>query len=378
MKFRKLTSILSTCFALLTTTYIHALSDNPYTYWDCNDYECSCFLHHAQPCNDPWGFFGGLDYLHWTTYVNDTDFAVDGLNTVGVGNHPGGKYHKFHPLWDNGVRAMAGFRWGYDGWDTRIIYTYFHNHTKSNATPTTGETNITPQFLMATMFTPASGLIRAATATGKFSINYDTLDLVFTRPFYASYSHILRPYFGVRGAWIRQHIKVRYDGADFANAVGRFGFTKWQGVFEGAGVLAGLEYKMIICNDLSLFANLGVSVLGGHHRDKLLIQQLVPNPAFVDSDTNTNPEFLVVNGYVDVESTELSLLPGLQGAAGVNWGFDYCGYCFEFSFAYELTEWFCAPSVRRFQDNVDQAVSTSSSNGALLLHGITFSGDIYF
>ena len=85
------------------------------TQWDCC--EDATHLCAVTPCCKECGFFGGGEFLYWTTYQTDMDYAVD----VILGNLPtfGPRTHIVDYDWDTGFRAMAGYLSDCDGWDVK-------------------------------------------------------------------------------------------------------------------------------------------------------------------------------------------------------------------------------------------------------------------
>lgn len=313
--------------------------------WDCCDTRCQ--LPSAQPCCDDCGFFAGADLLIWTTYQNELDYAVDSVDGTGL---PDGKNHFVDYDWDVGYRITAGYRWGCDGWDVRAVYTYFHNKGSNSASADNGDD------LKASLFHPEIGDDDAEDAKARVSIDYDVLDFLFSRPYFVSCTHIVRPFFGLRALWLNNKLHVTYEGENFGTGSGA-GIVDWKADWEGAGLHAGIEYNLHFNKCLTFYSNFAGSLLAGENRSRL--------------------KHLGGSDEVDVKEKQCTGLPGYQLSSGITYETMWCDYCFVLNAGYEMTHWFNLPQVRHYDDK-NQGSSTTGSHGQILNHGVTINANVYF
>lgn len=355
--------------------------------WNCcND---GCHLRAAQPCCDEGGFFFGADFLWWTAYHINSDYAVD-AEIVATGTTtttiiPSGNYHHVKSDWQPGFRVDLGYRWGCDGWDTRLVWTRFHtsnshslsgdddeSSSSSSSSSSSGST-ATTGLLLPTLW-PANSILGpeaiASSATGSRKVNYDVVDFLFERPYFVSCTHTLRPFFGVRGVWLHHKFHVDYTGGtdvtdlqDFDSAIGH---SSWGSEFEGAGLVAGLGYEMLLCDCISLYADFSGSLIAGQHRNH------------VNATLFRNVEDETGVTLVDTHERENTLLPGYHIGTGLSWETNICCYCFVFDIGYEFNQWFNTPDFRRFPSNEHRGLSLSNHNGSILFHGLNVGANIYF
>ncbi len=336
---------------LLTVVFSSASADN-FSRWDC----CSkgCHLSPAQPCCDDCGFFAGGDFLWWKACSSDHDFAVDtDINPSGGPQVDGKEYHVDFD-WDSGFRATLGYRLGYDGWDVRAVYTYFHNSGDRSISNKDGLE------LGSTIATPSirTGRDHFEKATAKINLDFDLLDFVASRPFCISKTMIMRPYFGPRALILSQKEKYHYDDVSTGNELD----IDWRGRTEAAGLLAGVEWNMHLCDGFSLYANSAGSVLATWNNHGTIHQV---SKGFDDSDFK-------IKGSVDCAG-----IPAYHIAAGFNWETQICDWCFDLNLGYEFNHWFNLPEPRRFHDAESDA-SASSGSREMLLHGVTLNANVYF
>ncbi len=221
--------------------------------WDCCN-DCPQ-LKPVQPCCDDCGFFAGADFLWWNTHQTNLDYAVDGVDGeqsspsfISSGGLGKGKVHFMDYDWDAGFRVMAGYRLGCDGWDARVVYTYFHNKASGStkARDTSGDSSyrqlLDPTLLVGdTKIKPKKGSEKAHCST---SLDYDVVDLLFSRPFCLSETVIARPFFGVRAVWLDQTLSAKYEGGGSGSSSPGPRTVKWDGDWEGIGVNCGMEHNV--------------------------------------------------------------------------------------------------------------------------------------
>ncbi len=351
---------------------------NAETRWDC----CQQGIHlgPAQPCCEDCGFFGGADFLYWTVYQANLDYAVDGrddeqgspsvISDRGFGP---GKMHFMDYDWETGYRIIAGYRLGCDGWDARAIYTYFHSraHGSTRANDTSGSR----QLLEATLLQAGVNLeaVNAEKASASNSLDYDVLDVHISRPFCISETLIARPYFGIRALWMNQTLRAKYIGGELSGeSPGLIGEdvprkVKFNSVWEGVGLHAVMESNVHLCGCFSLYGNVSGSILAGRNSSRN------KQTGFDSEDEESDKKILL-----DIKEREYTALPGYHIGGGLNWETEWCDSCFVINVGYEMTQWLHTPQIRRYNAEEGSVGSTSANSGNILLHGLTASVDLYF
>ena len=153
----------------------------------------------------------GLDYA---TKVHSREFIVTPgtptpgttpFSEAGLITHSGDvKNPHFH--WEFGVRAGLGFNLPFDGWDISLAWTHLNSHAHRNGTsadPIYGD-RIIPKFQPVAV---PDQFYTSTFAKPDWRLHFNTIDLDLGREFFVSRHLTLRPFIGVRAAWVHQ----RYD-----------------------------------------------------------------------------------------------------------------------------------------------------------------------
>ncbi|HSX11385.1 MAG TPA: Lpg1974 family pore-forming outer membrane protein [Chlamydiales bacterium] len=160
-----------------------------------------------------------------------------------------------------GFKVGVGMNFDYDGWDGYAEYTWLHGKNSTDAhAPTTALGNILPLW--------GSPLNEAASYTsvvGTWRFKFDFLDAELARSYYVGRKLSLRPYFGLRGAWIRQKHTAVYaePPATVPPDVGlvREWTTINQSVSWGIGPRAGVGANWLFRSGFRVYGDAAVDML---------------------------------------------------------------------------------------------------------------------
>lgn len=351
--------------------------------WDCCQY-CPK-LGAAQSCCDDCGFITGFDVLYWRANQSDLDYVVDGVREICDGEssneeHPGnlfaGKHLHFPEYgWDTGFRLNFGYRFGCDGWDAQLAYTYFNSKANDHQKLSEHDQQ-NGKLLEAVIIHPAEEFFNPHKARARNRINYQMLDFLVSRPFCVSETLIMRPYMGMRALWLDQDFTAHYEGTLFqardpSSPPGVR--VLWEGQTTGVGLIAGLQSNIHICEGISLYARGAASILAGEM--KYQHRQRVPHVAGIASDDPADDQFRLL---VDLDEKQHVPLASYELGAGITCETCICDYCTEFGLGYDFVQWMHTARIRRYFTNGFPAASTGAWKGSLLLHGVTFKANLYF
>lgn len=367
---------------IIMFTTVTGIANAQCSRWDCCD-QCPK-LQPVQPCCDGCGFFFGADLLIWTTYETNLDYAVDGADNnfyspelIETGGLGPGKMHFMDYDWDTGYRIALGYRFGCDGWDSRAVYTYFHSkaHGSTKGRDLSGEERSDFQLLEATLLNSQADLtIDAEKAEADKSIDYDLLDVLLSRPFCLCETVITRPFFGVRALWLNQTLRAKYKGGGVSSeASSQLSSDEnprkvnWDSDWAGAGLHAGMETNIHLCNCFSLYGTIAGSILAGRNNSRS------KHTGFQESGSNDTEQLVL-----DIKEKEWTAMPGFNLAAGLTWETQWCDICYLFNVGYEFFQWIQTPQIRRYGAATKSVSSTSANSGSLLMHGATINASIYF
>jgi hypothetical protein len=173
--------------------------------------------------------------------------------------------------WDFGSRVGLGylFRNDVDSWDTMLHWTYYTSHTAKRSDT---ENNISEgSFPVWSLSSDIIAYDWVAKAKLSWKMNLNLLDLDFGRAFSFRWFH-LRPFVGLRSAWIGQKIHAVYGGGIFVNGPDLYLMSNNAGYDEvrmknnywGVGPLAGISPQADLGKGLRLYANASGSFSYGY------------------------------------------------------------------------------------------------------------------
>jgi hypothetical protein len=217
-------------------------------------------------------FFFTADFIYWKTIRDGYVYAVSGIANVGSDSlspaDPPKRGKSKKPGFDfqPGFKVGAGLKLGHDGWDLYANYTWLNPDTvKSSISDPTGHMlgNADPYF----------GYTTLSKATSHFKQNFNVVDLELGRNFFLSKFLTLRPYFGLKSAWIDEKLRVGYIvfndrtngingnneellSGQITNLNQKLKLDSW-----GIGIRGGILPVWYFIKDFGLYGNLALSAM---------------------------------------------------------------------------------------------------------------------
>jgi hypothetical protein len=326
----------------------------------------------AGPCVNGSDFFITADLLYMQAHQ-------DGL-TYGIENKDGntfvndGDMKDPHFKWNVGFRVGLGYKLPCDGWDLTLDWTRIHNHASNK------DDQPLPGTIYASWGNPQAANvantgtfndIEAEEAKVHWRLRLNVLDLELGRAFYTSKWLTLRPFIGLRAAWVHQKYRVKYEDGPFTIAQGsggRFGDLRahMKNNYYGVGPRAGFDTEWGLSCGWSIYGDVAVSLLlGRFHVDQ--------DVDFEPSSSSTELRQLGVDHHFTSGKAVTDL------AIGLRWERSFCDCCYylRLQAGYEHHLFFSQNQMNRF---VDSAVSGAyvSNLGDLSLHGWSLSARFDF
>lgn len=213
------------------------------------------------------GIYLTADLLFWHPKVDKTSFAYTN-NNPGVTAPIKGSNKSISFGWDMGFRFGAGYNISHDDWDIYLTYTQFEA-ANTNATHAAGLSTVIP---LKGSFITSDGVEKAK---ADFAFDYYSFDLSLGKYYFISSSLALRPFFGLKNAWVDLAQRTTYSGGEaLGNNMEKI---KDSSNFWGAGALMGFNSLWFLSKHIHLFSNFSNTFLYGlfdvEHREKL-----TPNP----------------------------------------------------------------------------------------------------
>ncbi len=219
------------------------------------------------------------------------------------------KAHFIRPpqRWTPGFRLGFGGNTGFDGWELQAYYTYYSNETEKKVFSDEQTINTAWQ-----------------KGKAKFHLNYQVGDLELGRIFYSSPKITIRPFCGIRGAWIDQdnHASFQGNSVSFTDAFdAQFAADQPLSIkidldVRAIGPRIGLNSNWGSYRGLSILANVSGALLYGkgntHANVNVVSVTQNSDNAITDSQTKIN-----------VRDKFWDLFPNLQMLLGVTWGYSF-------------------------------------------------------
>jgi hypothetical protein len=228
----------------------------------------------CSPCGswcDNISFYGS--WLYWKVNGDEFDYAVEKTRVQNdfVRDHE--TIHNLRFDWDSGFRLGAGVEFPCLCWGLDVIWTHYESSSsKSKRFDGTQGTTQTFVSLPAVFnFGDTLEVNQSANFTGRLKFRYNTVDFEFSRWCCCNGCVTFRPHIGIRIADIQEgfHDKVFFNGgamesfSDTLATDGRF-FAKNR--FKGAGVRAGLDLDLCLCEGWSFIGRGAASIVWGRTR----------------------------------------------------------------------------------------------------------------
>lgn len=252
----------------------------------------------------------------------------------------------------SGFKVAFGTNLNHDNW--MAIAEYMRLHTRNHVSSTVDGVN----YILMPLCAPFTGSVTAPaslSADGHWQLKYDMIDLSFCRPCYVGTHLTFKPFFGLRGGWIDQHLDVRYVTLTGSTVDSWNKENTWL-----IGPRAGIGMNWLLGAGFRLLAN-GAGSLN--------YQNLEPR------HTESVGTVMVVT---TAKEEDHQLCPNLEGDFGFGWGtyFDNNNWHFDLLASYHFEVYWDQNNMRSLRDELNGGVY--SKPGALNLHGLTVTAQLDF
>lgn len=289
------------------------------------------------------------------------------------------KYYSVDFDWHTGLRLGAGWHMPHDRWDLSFEWLHFQQKDSRSLNPDPAKKTL---FIVNT--SPDNGRrgpnMRTSIAQNgkeKWHLDYDTLDLTLSKPFWSTSRLSLNLHVGLRTAWIDQHIKQSYHHITnpaiihTANAfVANELVNKNHQSFWGIGFRGGIDSRWALTRCFSLFGNVSFSPLWSMFKIRN-VENISVNPAIVLPFAFPDPLFEVDDSYHAIK-----LNADMQ--IGAQWDFYFSKERFHLGLraAWEFHYWPNQNQINIYQDDVlnttYQPYASYKPHGTLSLYGASF------
>ncbi|QVL56429.1 MAG: MOMP family protein [Simkaniaceae bacterium] len=211
------------------------------------------------------GFSIGAEFLWWRAQMDNLQYASQ------AGLPPGaalpvvfsGRIKEPDFEFDPGVRVSAGYDFGRDNWDVFLRWTY-QNTDVSDSTGTSSVLSVLP----LKDFSQGQGILAvsvADTAKVKWQNKLNVFDFEMGYDYFLSQRCSLRPFFGVKAAWLDMDYQT-----DYTNVLFNGGDTRHVGIssktdYWGVGPMVGVDGYLHIGWGFSLYSQTSAALVYGQY-----------------------------------------------------------------------------------------------------------------
>jgi hypothetical protein len=297
------------------------------------------------------------EYLYWIAQEDSLYYAHTGRGS-GTTTFPqkgnidfDGKLKKIKPEWDSGARIGLGLNFPKAGYDAALYWTWFSTEASHSISKPAGT-------LFSIWAHPDDTLTAADTfAKPKWNLNLNVLDLEWGRSSWLGGHFSLRPFFGIRGLWLEQDLKNRYDYGMTPVVIGKL---RAESDFHGGGLRAGADARFAMGCGFSIYGIASGSLLYGRN----------------DCNFRLKEDRLTIAHSKDHFSKGIA---SLQLALGLGWDShfnrDHCHI--EFHVGWEQNVWFGVNQMNHFMQEIGKGVFYQE-NSNLSLQGLVTGGRFDF
>lgn len=233
------------------------------------------------------GWFVTADAMVWIAHEDGLAPVIENNSSTATldnaSNYFNSEIHHLDFKWDWAFRLGAGCDLSHDDWDIYADWVHFYDHAHKHVD---ADASATTNFACNDLFPTFSGFavsntdidtglenqLQVTESKAHWKLRLDMIDFELGRSFYTGKWMSIRPFIGLRNAWIRQHMDINYDGGNMAasgNEVGSLiltDFVKMKNHFSGFGPRFGVDTQWNFAKEWSFFGDVALSVLYGRFK----------------------------------------------------------------------------------------------------------------
>jgi hypothetical protein len=297
-------------------------------------------------------FFVSTSFVYWQPIQENMKLGVVSQSSDSdiVNGHEVGLDFNYKP----GFQVGLGMNFDYDTWDTFFEYTWFHATEKANIHLNADDVTIglLPAWQLPDFLSP-----QYHSAAEEWKLKMDLLDWDLGRSYCVGKSLCIRPYIGLRSAWIRQDANISYVNTNASYAL------IWPSTYIDQTIRSwGIGPRIGISSNWEL--GKGFRIFGSGEGDILYTQYNLNSQQ--TSNTTTASGYSVSQNGVNYLRAHCDL------DLGLGWGRYFASnkYHLDFVINYAVQVFFDQNMFRRTVSAQSLGVSTMP-NGNLYLSGLT-------
>ncbi|MCB1082372.1 MAG: MOMP family protein [Chlamydiia bacterium] len=271
------------------------------------------------------GFSLQAEFLWWRAQIDHLEYAVNNGATPPAAAPfvTSGRVKEPDFSFDPGVRVSAGYDFGKENWDLFLRWTYQDTTASGN----TGTTAIPNGVVPLRDFTTNQGTVTvsvADTANATWKNTLNVFDIEMGYDYFLSRRCSLRPFMGIKAAWIDSSYKSRMQNVTF-NQQGTIEFVEVNSKSDywGVGPQVGMEGNLHIGWGFSVYGLTSAALVYGQYESSFSQQESTSGNHFREKN----------DGY----SRQRAMA---QIALGLEWAWCFSGdYLLAFNLGWEGQYW---------------------------------------
>lgn len=302
-------------------------------------------------------------FLWWKAYEENIELGATDSDTTLFGGLPiSGNIVGMDFEYDPGFKVGLGFFFGCDNWDLNVEYTRFHTSINASATAPTGG-SIWAYWGSTDVVAGNDGAV-SVSASSTWKLEMDYVDFHLRREFWVGKEVTVKPFFGLRAAWVDQTYNATFVG--YNQDADGLSNMKNKADFNGVGISAGIDTNWFFCGGFRMFGNILATSL------------------YADYDLSTTQEVLNAGVVLPAEAVSLKYSPdylrsSTEFSIGLGWGDYFCcnDWYFDLTIGYDFNAYWNYNTFIQFI-NGDNAALTKNSLGNLYVHGLNVTARLHF
>lgn len=209
---------------------------------------------HPRGCDDTqWALT--VAGFYWNAHQEGLDFAVRSDTDNATGALVNGEFQTPNFKWQPGFKLGLNYTSNCDAWDFGVLWTWYKGKAHGNV-----EAEASDNALLYTLWSRNGTETFARDVTHRWDLKLNLIDLEMGRDFWNSERLALRPFIGLRIAFINQDFDLEYRGGSFSNVND---FVELDNNYKGVGIRGGLNSTWNIGCGWAIYGDMAFSILYG-------------------------------------------------------------------------------------------------------------------
>jgi len=214
--------------------------------------------------------------FYWNAHQDGMEYAVenhvaqndDNSDTSELNNLINAEYQTPDFEWDFGFKAGIGYNSACDGWDFGILWTWYQGKANDQVEADADDNRVLIA-LESAYAPPQGGITYATDIETHWKLKLNMIDIELGREFWNSRVVALRPFVGLRIAYIDQSWTVQHKGGSWSlrgptNGANNYNNeVSYENDYKGVGIRAGLDSTWNFGCGWGLYGNFAASILYG-------------------------------------------------------------------------------------------------------------------